>query len=933
MKATPFVLNPPQDRVLKAMGGMDIILKARQEGISSLVLAMFAIDFITIENIKCVVISHEDKATQRLFDRVKYFLESMASTFPGELPYKLKYNSRRELVNTAKNSTFYIGTAGARAFGHGETINNLHVSELSRWPDQERMMIGLLQAVPKDGRIVIESTADGFGDYYYKLWEQNKDRPNPYHTHFLPWFELPDYVYPLTEWPDMQLNEVEQELMNKYGLKREQIAWRRWKINQMGGDWQDSSTWDNFNEQYPSNAEEAFIVSGNPVWSPNLLRWYLGHTAKPMLRGTLRGYQPISIEPNEKGYLKIFREPNEFHTYAIGCLPDGEKVLTDNGLKAIEEVSFPDKLVSETGKYVEIKNYMRRRYVGDVHRIKPFYTNRQTVFTSEHPIQVLANTHLYRDTAHRLKRFYKTDVVWKKAGELRGTDILRFPIRFTGKLAEKELLSLFPTQQAVRIDRRIDPNVILDKDFWYFVGTWLGDGWVRESYITPEITICFDTNKEQAQKKKIKEIIKRLFNRNASETKRNGNTTEIKFSSEAVYEFLNTHFGRRAKGKFIPEYMKEIPRELKLQLFSGYWNSDGCYRYDAKGLQLMTCTSISQRLVDDFQDILLSLGIIASVKKLRNAGVHIFRGKEYLTQETYEVNLSARETKKVAVLLDSPCPNVFVRDRHKTYGWIEDGYFYVKIHKLETFSFDGFVNNFETEDHTYAARLIVSHNCDISEGKVMSEGEEGRERDASCAQVLDKTTYEQVATWYGRIDPDLMGRQLDMLGRYYNDALIGVERNAVGLTPLVVLRDLNYPNLYYREKLGLITEKITAELGWLTTAQSKESLIADATNLLRDRRLTLYDDATIAEMMSFVRDAEGHARAAKSAYDDRVMALLIAIRMLSRAKAVNRANAIEQDDDMLSSGKGFWMGGQSFNSQGMPEHPDQMDGLDSGLEI
>ena len=94
MIAVPFKLNPPQDRMLKELDGSnrDIILKARKEGISSLVGAMFLVDWLTIENVKCVMISHEDKATQRLFDRVRYFLDSLSKTWPGELPYKTKYN-------------------------------------------------------------------------------------------------------------------------------------------------------------------------------------------------------------------------------------------------------------------------------------------------------------------------------------------------------------------------------------------------------------------------------------------------------------------------------------------------------------------------------------------------------------------------------------------------------------------------------------------------------------------------------------------------------------------------------------------------------------------------------------------------------------------------------------------------------------------------
>src|SRR3990167_9143549 len=134
MKSVPFKLNPPQHRMNQELGNNDIILKARQEGISSLIGARFLVDWLTIENVRCVMIAHEDKATQRLFQRIKYFLDSMSKTWPGQLPYKMKFNSKYEIVNLEKNSVFYIGTAGAKAFGRSDTINNLHVSEIAMWP-------------------------------------------------------------------------------------------------------------------------------------------------------------------------------------------------------------------------------------------------------------------------------------------------------------------------------------------------------------------------------------------------------------------------------------------------------------------------------------------------------------------------------------------------------------------------------------------------------------------------------------------------------------------------------------------------------------------------------------------------------------------------------------------------------------------------------
>ena len=536
MQAVPFKLRPPQKKINDNLGQMDIILKARQEGISSLILARFALDWLTIENIRCVVVSHEDKATQRLFDRVRYYIESMSKTWPGEMPFKMKYNSRREIVNLEKNSVFYIGTAGAKAFGRGDTINNLHLSELALWPDQERVMTGLLQAVPKDGRVTIESTANGMGDYFYDLWVKSSAKKSGFKTHFLAWFEDPDYIMPVTY--DLELTEQEQVLINKYGLSREQIAWRRWKINQMGGDYLDPNSWDKFNQEFPENPEMAFIMSGNPVWSPSIIRHYMSITQKPKIIGNLRGYNPVQVEPHEKGFLKVYKEPDEFHTYAIGV--------------------------------------------------------------------------------------------------------------------------------------------------------------------------------------------------------------------------------------------------------------------------------------------------------------------------------------------------------------------------------------------------------DVSEGKMISEDESKKERDASCAQVFDKNTYEQVAVWYGNIDPDKLGRELDMLGRYYNNALIGVERNAIGITPLIVLRDLYYPNLYYRERIGLMVEKVTAELGWVTDSISKESIIADATNLLRDKRIMIYDENTVAEMRHFIRDADGKARAEKSTHDDMVMAMLIALRMLAKAKSTNFVNQIERSD-FEDGEKGFFMDGQSFDSKGMPVHPNDMDRGESDI--
>lgn len=501
-EVVPFKLNLPQLQILNSLSGRDYILKARQEGISSLILALFAIDFLTVENSSSVVISHETGATQKLLDKVKFYLDSLKTTFPGELPYKLKYNTKNELTNETNGAKFYIGTAGARAFGRGVTIQNLHVSELAFYQDQERIMLGLLQAVPAEGRIFIETTANGVGNFAHSLWKKAKNNDTVFKPHFLPWYLMKEYSAPIHQ--GFALEDDEKELADKYNLTNEQLNWRRRKIKELNGNI------DSFNQEYPLTSEEAFIVSGNPIWSPVMLKKYLLKCREPKLIGDLQGAIDPFFEENPKGYLKIWVEPIRGHDYVIGV--------------------------------------------------------------------------------------------------------------------------------------------------------------------------------------------------------------------------------------------------------------------------------------------------------------------------------------------------------------------------------------------------------DIAEGLEMnSQGDKGNRTDFSSAYVLDRKTGGLVANWHGRLIGDQVGHQLELLGRYYYTAFIGVERNHQGLLPLITLRDLNYPRLYYQEKMGMDADLQTPKLGWYTDRYTRPLMIDEGSRWLREARVKIYDEELIDEMMSFVRYPDGQGRGAQGAYDDRVMSFLITIQMYVRNPFTSSGNDIEQEDGALQN--------------------------------
>lgn len=151
--------------------------------------------------------------------------------------------------------------------------------------------------------------------------------------------------------------------------------------------------------------------------------------------------------------------------------------------------------------------------------------------------------------------------------------------------------------------------------------------------------------------------------------------------------------------------------------------------------------------------------------------------------------------------------------------------------------------------------------------------------DYSVAQVINAATEEVVAVWHGHIDPDLFGSDvLFDLGDWYNGALIGVENNNHGLTTLKALQRVGYKNIYRQRRLAQRSPQATEILGWRTTAASKPLAIDELSKALRDSELTLFDEHTIAELRTFVREENGRMHG--SPHDDRVMSLAIANQML-----------------------------------------------------
>ena len=151
--------------------------------------------------------------------------------------------------------------------------------------------------------------------------------------------------------------------------------------------------------------------------------------------------------------------------------------------------------------------------------------------------------------------------------------------------------------------------------------------------------------------------------------------------------------------------------------------------------------------------------------------------------------------------------------------------------------------------------------------------------DFSVAQVIDAKHRRVVACYCARVEPDLFGTDvLYNLGRWYNQALIGVESNNHGLTTNKALNRVYYQPLYKQRRLNVSgTAQPTEVLGWRTSSITKPVSIDELNRELREG-LAVYDEDTITELRQFVREGDGKMHG--SPFDDRVMALAIATQMM-----------------------------------------------------
>jgi len=283
-----------------------VILKARQQGLSTFVHGWLYWFLSQHKAKKGLVVAHVADSTRALFDMYKRTHENV----PELLKPSTKYSSRRELSFDALDTSLMVATAGGDSIARGETITHAHLSEVAFWPKATAAdnLNALMQAIPNtpDTAVFVESTANGMSGPFYELWKGAVDGSNGFIPFFSPWFDSDEYREPVPE--DFERTFEEEDLVLKYGLDNEQLMFRRRRIAINGRE--------AFMQEYPSNADEAFISSGRPVFNPEQIHEMLGNAPEPMYRMALEGAR---FEKHPRGELFVYHEKDPQEIYYIGA--------------------------------------------------------------------------------------------------------------------------------------------------------------------------------------------------------------------------------------------------------------------------------------------------------------------------------------------------------------------------------------------------------------------------------------------------------------------------------------------------------------------------------------------------------------------------------------------------------------------------------------
>ena len=333
-KNVPLVLNRPQRRLVALMERQRvsgrpvrvILLKARQWGGSTLVQMYLAwMQLVRHTGWNSLICGHLHVTSKN----IKLMYNLLLRHYPRELldgedgkgvPRFTKLEGQPNVQQIAARDCLVLtGSSRSEDAARGYDIAMAHLSEVAFWqesamhsPDDLIRSVCGSVALKPETVIVLESTANGVGDYFHDEWLRAEQRRSDKEPMFVPWNEIEMYSMPVADagalWEAM--DDYERGLW-KDGCTLEQINWYHTKRKEY-------RTHQLMMAEYPTTASEAFATTGlNPFDRETLDRLVKHCMGVPVLVGDIqadgaKGFEAkrnIHLVRVANGLLKVWELP------------------------------------------------------------------------------------------------------------------------------------------------------------------------------------------------------------------------------------------------------------------------------------------------------------------------------------------------------------------------------------------------------------------------------------------------------------------------------------------------------------------------------------------------------------------------------------------------------------------------------------------------
>lgn len=304
-----FKLNDAQRKLLSEIHYKNIILKARQLGFTTFI-CIFMLDYALFNSYKNVgILAHTQSDAAVIFRKVKIAWDNFPKAIKEFLHLETTEDSKVEYKFT-NHSVMRIATSLRSG-----TYQMILITEFGKvcahFPDKaDETITGTLPAVPNNGVVFIESTAEGEGGHYYDMVQiaremkmmnlplTNKD----FKFFFFPWFDNPENQIeaqgvPIDAETNRYLDTVERDIRGGVPLPQ---SYRNWYYLEK------KTQRDKMKQENPSSPDEAFLVSGNKMFSADVI----------LAQRSLYAHDPLRVTGDG---LRVFKEFVKGHVYGLGA--------------------------------------------------------------------------------------------------------------------------------------------------------------------------------------------------------------------------------------------------------------------------------------------------------------------------------------------------------------------------------------------------------------------------------------------------------------------------------------------------------------------------------------------------------------------------------------------------------------------------------------